>query len=308
VRTAGPVRTTGPVRTARSVLGLLRDAVWVRLLVAVAVLSVAFILLGRWQYHRHEAKVDRNTLIDANYEAEAVPLTDVLADPSATLTPLRQWTPVRVSGVYEPAGTILIRNRPLKGEHGYEVVVPLRTSSGAALLVDRGWLPPGEDFARPGAVPAPPPGRVTVVARLRLGEKDTGETSPTRQERRIDPTRLADRIGGEVYVGAYALLASEQPAPPTAPTPLPPPDEGLGPHLAYAVQWWLGAVAAWVLLGVYAVREVNIRAGTPGQAPGSPVCAGPGPGRGPSRVVQALRARHRRRGPTDEEWEDAAVG
>lgn len=295
------------VRTARSVLGLLREALWVRLAVAVAVLSVAFVFLGRWQYHRHEAKVARNALVGANFEAEPVPLTAVLPDPAATLAPSRQWTPIEVSGVYEPGATVLIRNRPLDGETGYEVIVPLRTSSGAALLVDRGWLSPEDDFSPPTTIPAPPTGQVTVVARLRPGERSgIGEESPTGRERRIEPARLASRAGGEVYRGAYALLASERPAPRTAPAPLPRPDGSLGPHLAYAFQWWLGAVAAWVLLGVYSVREVNARAEAGQPAPTTRTA---GPGRR-FRVVaaDAVRARRRRRGPTDEEWEDAASG
>ena len=39
------------------------------------------------------------------------------------------------------------------------------------------------------------------------------------------------------------------------PTRLEPPDTDLGPHLAYAVQWWLAVPAGFVLVFVGARRE-----------------------------------------------------
>jgi cytochrome oxidase assembly protein ShyY1 len=284
-----------PTATARSVLVLLREGVWIRLLVAVALLSVAFVFLGRWQYHRHTAKVARNAVIDANYDNAPRPLGDVLATTTTPLPADRQWAQVLVTGVYEPGGTVLVRNRPKGDDIGYEVVVPLRTPSGAAFLIDRGWLPPGDSFGRPDAVPAPPGGTVTVTARLRPGERQT-KGSTVADLTRMDVDRMATVAGGEVYRGAYGVVAAEQPPAGTAPTALPRPDEGLGPHLAYSVQWWIGAAAAWVLLGYYAVREVDGRTGT-------------GTARAPSPAAEARRRRRQeRRGPTDEEIEDAAGG
>jgi cytochrome oxidase assembly protein ShyY1 len=277
-----------PVVTARSVLGLLRESLWIRLLIAVALLSVLFVFLGRWQYHRHTAKVARNAVIDANYATTPVPLADVLATPSTPLAAARQWTQVEVSGVYQPSQTVLVRNRPVNNSVGYEVIVPLRTPSGARFLVDRGWLPAGRDFGRPDTVPAPPGGTVTVVARLRPGEHPAGREGNAGSLTRIDLARLAALTGGEVYRGAYGVLAGERPSATPAPTLLPRPDEGLGPHLAYAVQWWLGAAAAWGLLGYYALREAATRSGR-ATAPGR------------------REGRSRRREPTDEEWEDAAT-
>jgi cytochrome oxidase assembly protein ShyY1 len=297
------------LRTARSVLGLLRQSLWLRLLLVVAVLSVAFVFLGRWQLHRHEAKVARNAVIDANYTASPVALAQVLPDTAAALPPSRQWTPVEVTGVYEPGSEVIIRNRPLNGDYGYEVVVPLRTASGASLLVDRGWLPPGEDFVRPASIPAPPGGTVTVVVRLRPGEPPLAQEPPPGQELRIDLPRIAARTGGDVYRGAYGVLASEQPRAAGAPTLLPRPDQSLGPHLAYAYQWWFGALAAWALLGYYAVREVT-EGGSTGPSPGgpSPGSAGDGDDPGTRREPRPREPRRRPRALTDEEYEDAASG
>jgi cytochrome oxidase assembly protein ShyY1 len=335
--TAGPGAGSGragPARTTRSALALLREPFWARAALVVVGLSVAFVLLGRWQLHRHEGKVARNRVIDLNYAAPPVALDAVLSGPDAPLPADRQWRPVRVTGHYEPEHEVLIRNRPLGEDYGYEVVVPLRLDSGAAFLVDRGWLPPGEKFVRPDVVPAPPAGRVTVVARVRPGEPPLDRTPPPGQELRIDLNRIAGVAGGPVYRGGYGVLASESPAPAAAPAPLLRPDEDLGPHLAYAFQWWLGAIAAYVLLGRYAVQEVRRRqtVGTAARpappdtpAASAPTASAPTAGeptappvpgaQDPVRVGEPAGVGHRRRpwsrrdrGPSDEEWEDAATG
>ena len=83
---SAPAPRRRPAATARSVLVLLREALWLRLLLAVALLSVAFVFLGRWQTHRHEAKVARNAVIDANYDGTPRPLPGaVLATTTAPL-------------------------------------------------------------------------------------------------------------------------------------------------------------------------------------------------------------------------------
>jgi cytochrome oxidase assembly protein ShyY1 len=281
-------------RLALASLRLMREGFWIKMGVTVVVLSVAFVMLGRWQYHRHLGKVVRNQQIDENYTAAPVPLSQVLAQPDSSLPGTRQWTPVQVTGVYESEHAVAIRNRPLDGNYGYEVVVPLRTATGAAFLVDRGWVPPGQDVTRPDSVPPPPTGEVTVVARLRPGEPPVDETPPPGQEMRIDLGRIATVAGGAVYRGAYGVLASEQPSVSPAPALLPRPDEDLGPHLAYAFQWWAGAVAAFVLIGVYLTKEARIRGGgDPGQR---------------AVALNLPRLTSRRSEPTDEEWEDAADG
>ncbi|HEY6796486.1 MAG TPA: SURF1 family protein [Kineosporiaceae bacterium] len=318
--------------TIRATLTVLRERFWLRLAVAVVLLSVAFFFLGRWQLGRHEAKVARNDRINANYSAAPIPLPAVLPAPDTPLPVDREWTQVRLTGSYESDRQRLIRNRPVNGDFGYEVLVPLRLPSGSTFLVDRGWLPPGEDFVRPDTVPAPPSGQVSVVVRLRPGEPPLDRTPPPGQELRIDLGRLATVAGGTVYRGAYGVLASENPAPATAPTLLPRPDEDLGPHLAYAVQWWIGDVAAYVLLGYYLVAEVRRRHERPAPTGSAAVPVGrrqpPGPAgpdepvtpggtdgqldaaarpdaetpRGPDRP---RRRRRRPRLPSDEEWEDA---
>jgi len=273
----------------RGVLAVLREPYWLRMGLLVVALSSAFVLLGRWQWGRHEDKVARARLIDSSYDAPPVPLAQLLQAATGPLPAAAQWRPVRERGRYLPAGAVDVRNRPdSAGEYGYEVVVPFQVDGGPVLLVDRGWIPNGASGARPDAVPAPPSGEVTVVARLRPAEPPSGRPSPPGQAERIDVPRITAALGQPAVTGAYAVLAREDPTPAVAPALLPRPDEDLGPHLAYAIQWWAGAITVYVLLVVYARKEAWRRAGLVGPA-----------------AVPPTR-RSRRRELSDEEWEDLA--
>jgi cytochrome oxidase assembly protein ShyY1 len=105
---------------------------------------------------------------------------------------------------------------------------------------------------------------VTVVARVRLSEPaSTTGTPPRGQVTRIDVPGISRDLPYRVY-GGYGDLIREQPAPRTAPVLLDPPETSEGPHLAYAVQWFLFACLA---LGGYvqlARREAADRRAAPG--------------------------------------------
>jgi cytochrome oxidase assembly protein ShyY1 len=282
---------------------VLREPYWVRAALLVVLLSIACVLLGRWQWGRHEGKVAIADRIAANYDAPPADLGTLLPSPTAPFPAGLEWRPVRLHGSYLTDRTVLVRNRPLDVQYGYEVLVPFRPDSGPLLLVDRGWIPAGASGAQPDSVPTPPTGEVTVVARLRPTEPPLARTPPPGQALRIDVPRITSALPAPAVTGAYGLLASESPAPATAPTLLPRPDADLGPHLAYAIQWWVGAVVLYVLLVVYASKEAGRRqtVGETGNvAPGGPELTRRLPG-----GFGAGRSR-RRDELTDEEWEDLA--
>lgn len=297
----GPVLADADLRpvdpaAAGDAVRLFREKEWLLALVGVVALSVVFVLLGNWQYGRHEGKVERRDRVEANYDAAPVPLADVLAGPDAALPAAQQWRPVTATGTYEAGATLLVRNRPYDGEYGYEVLVPLRLADGSRLLVDRGWIPFGQSATRLPQVPAPPAGPVDVTVRLRPGEPDDGRTPPPGQLLRIVLDDVAATLGPDPRLHrAYGVLAAESPRPDPAPRLLERPSTGLGPHLAYAWNWWGFAAAAYLLLGWYALREAHQRR----------LAAR---GITPEQVAQARERRSRRRKVRDEDWEDAASG
>jgi len=244
---------------------------WLTMLTIALVFAVACLFLGRWQWHRHEAKVARADRINSHYLASPVPLSAALPRPSAKLLQDQEWTLVSATGKYAAGQLMLVRNRPNNGVYGYEVMVPLRLADGTSLLVDRGWIPNGRTAAEPSRAPATPPGDITVTGWLRLGEPSLGHTMSNGQLASINLAEAERQTKTPLY-GAYLIRRAET-GPPgqqieTA-QPLEKPDTGLGPHLAYALQWWLAAPVGFVLIFA-AVRRDVLEASAPVPVPGQP--------------------------------------
>jgi cytochrome oxidase assembly protein ShyY1 len=229
---------------------------WLGLAAAALVIATGCVLLGLWQLDRMQGRQERNDLIRASSESPPADAASLLAVDEA-LAPDAVWRRVRVQGRYDEANQLLVRNRPLEGANGYYVLTPLVSAEGPALLVNRGWVPAGEDARGPAAVPAAPDGEVTAVGRMRPSEAgDGGGSAPQGQVRRIDVAAIAAGLPYDVY-GGYAELVSESPPPASAPTPMPEPEPEPGPHLAYAFQWFVFALIAVGGVTVLARREAR---------------------------------------------------
>ncbi len=248
---------------------------WLGAFLLALVVAAGCVLLGHWQWYRREQLLARNALVEDNYDRSPADLTQVLE--AGHLPPNREWTPVRLSGSYLSAQSVLLRNRPLDGQPGYHSLVPFTTDDGQVLLVDRGWLPIGESGEAPDVVPRPPAGDVEVVVRLRPAEPASSQGAPARQLQRIIPAEvtLPASARAELVEDAYGVLSSEHPAPRTAPQPLPEPALDEGPHLSYALQWCvfaLGALVGFVVIvrrtALEDVVEAPSAEGAPPPAPG----------------------------------------
>ncbi|MDQ1483656.1 MAG: hypothetical protein QOF35_1732, partial [Actinomycetota bacterium] len=240
-----------------TVLKVVLSRRWVTALVVAALFAGACVLLGQWQWHRHQEKAARAQRIETHYFATPVPLSSAIPRPEVRLPPAKEWTLVTVKGRYAARQLMLVRNRPNNGVFGYEVVVPLELADGASLLVDRGWIPNGRSAAEPSPVPATPPGQVTVTGWLRPGEPSRERAMPSGQLASINLSEARAQAVTPQY-GAYLIRRSETGArgeQVKGPQALERPDTGLGPHLAYALQWWLAAPVGIFLVFVGARRE-----------------------------------------------------
>lgn len=254
-------------------------------LALAVVFAVVAVLLGNWQYSRHEAKVAARDRVEQHYDADPVPLTSVLSTTDDALEPAQEWTRVEVTGHYLANEQLLVRNRPYRGVYGYEVAVPfVPDAAGAgrgqgqgqhgagALLVDRGWVRNAADAATLPDVPPVPQGELTVTGWLRPGEIDLERDLPPGQLASVNLPEASDRSGSELY-DAYLVLDGEAmpgtDSAPERPAAADPPDTGLGSHFAYALQWWLTAPLGVVLVVLIARREARADGtaadGTPGK-------------------------------------------
>ncbi|MER7795444.1 SURF1 family protein [Streptomyces sp. NPDC097640] len=240
---------------------------WVILTLVGLVLIPVMIRLGFWQLHRHEHRVAQNQLIADNLDARAVPV-DRLTGPGHTVAYDDMWRTVTAKGRYDSRHEVVVRQRTASDEQsiGYYVLTPLVMDDGRAVVVNRGWIAAGNDLTRFPKVPAAPSGEVTVTGRLKRDET-TGNSGikdkqglPDRQVMLINSGQLAESLSQPV-LGGYVELTKSSPKGSGQPESVPEPDHsGIGPHMAYAIQWWLfsaGVPIGWVIL---VRRELRDRA------------------------------------------------
>ncbi|PYC65744.1 hypothetical protein C7C46_32170 [Streptomyces tateyamensis] len=241
---------------------------WAITVLVALLLIPACIRLGFWQLHRHEARVARNTLIGQSLKAVPVAFDSLSTGPGFAVPTDLTWRTVTATGEYDTAHEFVVRQRTASDGStiGFFVVTPLRLADGhGEVLVNRGWVDSGPDATQYPPVPAAPTGPVTVTGRLRADEtrassgiRDRGGL-PDRQFMLINSAQqaTADRTA---VLGGYLELAASSPAPADAPQALPEPEHSdIGPHMAYAIQWWLFASLVPVGLLVLVRREARDR-------------------------------------------------
>ena len=214
---------------------LWRRPIWIlgHLIALTAVL--VFVRAGVWQLDRLDQKKDRNREIAARSDGPAVDVEDVAVDDG-------KYQHVTAHGVFTPGADVLIPYRTYEGNVGAHVMTPLVLDDGMAVLVNRGWIPVDT------AAPAAPTGEVDVDGILL-----------TTQDRRqgVDVDGVAAEAGVD---DPYPLwLQQYEPAPDgDYPVRLPPPARDEGPHLSYAIQWFL--FTGVVLIGYPLLLRRRMRA------------------------------------------------
>ncbi|MGW8564864.1 SURF1 family cytochrome oxidase biogenesis protein [Isoptericola sp. NPDC055881] len=289
---------------------------WITLGLGAVLLAALCILAAVWQWHRYTWREAQIELVETNYAAAPAPLEDLLPEPGAVLPAHDEWRPAVATGTYRPEDTVLLRNRPVGGQPGFHVLVPFETSGTdgrpLVLVVDRGFVPLGEDAGNPSSVPDPPSGPVEVTMTMRPDEPTSTRGTPPGQVQAINTAQvLAAGQDGAGWadgatVGGYGQLRSEDPAPATALGALPEPDTDPGSHLSYTVQWCifaLGALGGYVVLWRRETQPVRVTAGDllaaqDGQDPDGSGRVGPAGPAGP------WGPRRRR---VDEDYEDALL-
>jgi surfeit locus 1 family protein len=184
----------------------------------VLALIVTLVNLGFWQLRRLDERRGLNRIVAARLADAPVPIEDV-ADPATD-----RFRRVVVDGTVED--TVVVNNRSLDGSPGLWNVVVVGLGGGHHVLVNRGFIAAGE---LPGQVP-------DVHVEGYLVSRDRLDRSA-----RIDLDPALDRDGV-----LPVLVQQMSPAPQAPLFAVAPPDLGEGPHLGYAVQWFIFATIAVV--------------------------------------------------------------
>ncbi|GAA3660488.1 SURF1 family protein [Microbacterium marinilacus] len=230
---------------------------WAGYALVAVLFAIACGFLSHWQFERNEARAETLALVERNYDAPPTPVEDVL---DRGYAPSDEWHPVTLTGRYLDDDQLLVRNRAQGGTSAFEVLVPFQLVDGRIVVIDRGWVPPGEQTT-PDAVPAAPDGEVEVIARVRPGESlpASGRTAPDGQVPTIHLPTIASATGPSTETAFYGLMVSEDPAPAERPQELSPPTEDPGPHLSYAIQWILFAIMGFAFIAYMIRTEIRAR-------------------------------------------------
>ena len=239
--------------------------------VVVAVATMAG--LGFWQLRRLDARQAANATVRDVMSQPPVtmggssPTTDVSGSGAPTsgvsgslAEVLPDYTVVTAIGDYLVEEEALIGHRGYLGQPGSWLATPLVLKDGRIVLVVRGWVPRRNIAGIDTRPTAPPSGEVTVTG-LAFASVDGGRIATTGADAvpelsRVDLDRFEDISGLEV-VDVWIRLLDQYPSQSELPLAVPGPDLSDGPHLSYAVQWFLFAVGAVVVYALILRRSVQ---------------------------------------------------
>jgi len=215
---------------------------WALFALVVVLLACACYALGRWQFHRLHEREAYNVQVRHNLHAAPVPVGDVLAV-GRPASQDEEWRRVTATGTYLPDQSVVIRYQTRDGQSGVDIVTPLRTDRGPAVLVDRGWMQTDNVGANKVDAPAPPAGRVTVHGWVRIDATGGAATVTDSSARAVSSVEIAKAVDVPVY-GGFVDAERESPAAAKSLVPAELPDLGNGPHFFYGLQWWFFGVLA----------------------------------------------------------------
>jgi surfeit locus 1 family protein len=208
------------------------------------------IRLGIWQLDR----LEQRRVFNAQYASARIqPVLDLNQEQPADIAEM-EWRPVEVSGEYDFANQIAIRNQYYGSEYGYHLLTPIQFA-GQAVLVDRGWIP-AEGNARPSDWRKyDEPGTVDLSGQIRVGRAKSsllGVSDPLPEDgEKLEVWNNADltRIAAQMPYSILPVYIQPESDPTDTDPPIPfQPEIELteGPHFGYALQWFTFATILFV--------------------------------------------------------------
>lgn len=221
---------------------------------AALVLLPLLVQLGMWQWHKGQAKQALQQRLD--FLGKVPPLE---IGPQLVTAGGQRGRRAVVRGHYEPGHEILLDNQVHGESPGFHVLTPLRIEgSEIRVLVNRGWVPLGKsraDLPRTdppaglvevsGTVwqPSPPKFALTAAAQAGSAWQPVWQTVDLERYRAQVPFALQPFVMRLDPAAAGCYVCD-----------WPRPDERVGVHTGYALQWF-GMAAVLVAFYAYASLE-----------------------------------------------------
>lgn len=198
-------------------------------MLGLAVAAVC-VRLGFWQLARHRERRAWNAQVEARLAAPPLTLTSgILSGDARDSLRYRRAT---ATGVWSFRDQVTEGARMLRGSPGVHVLTPLRFADGTGILVVRGWTY-AADAATADLAPLAEPESATV----------TGVLLAPAGRFAVRPESLSV---GYPLSGLVLRRTEASPSIPAGLVPVAPPPRDGGPHLSYAVQWFVFATIALV--------------------------------------------------------------
>jgi surfeit locus 1 family protein len=247
-------RTRSNDMPTKKPLLITRGMIWGTLIVLIV--AAGCVRLGFWQLDRLGQRRALNQATRQRMGLPPVQLSSAVSDSNGLI-----FRRARLSGDYDDAHSIIVAGRSLRGVPGVHVLTPMRIG-GAAVLVNRGWMPSADAATVPIDSVREPAAR-GLDALLTPFPHDYGSgTQPDSFQRvwySMDATRLQRQFPYRVLpVIAQILPHANQPR---YPIRLQAPQIDEGPHLGYAIQWFSFAAIAligWTVL-MLRTRQADAR-------------------------------------------------
>ena len=201
--------------------------------------------LGIWQLDRLEQRRAFNAQVTNMRASELLDLNASLPENIASM----EWRAVTVTGEYDFANQMALRNQYSEGIYGFHLITPLQFDGGV-VLVNRGWIPAESDSLPDDWRMYDEPGIVTVTGQIRLGQGKPSFGG-------VADALPADGIPLWVWNNLDVTMMSPQMPYPILPIFIQPTTQGdseppipyqpiieltEGSHFGYALQWFTFAV------------------------------------------------------------------
>jgi surfeit locus 1 family protein len=231
----------------------------------VVLLGMAVLVrLGFWQLDRLEQRRTRNAAIIQQLELPALPLTGQPLPDDLTTLKNRQGT---ARGEFDFSRQIALKHQNWRDTPGIHLITPLVIEGTTkAVLIDRGWLP--TDQAAPEKWPQfDQHGPSTVTGLIQLSQTLPNSVGDTAQSIPVEPQAEWYRVDIEAIqaqmpyqlLPIYILASPPVEGNPELPYEVRPQfDLSDGPHLGYAIQWFIFSV----ILAIIYIRIVTKKEGS----------------------------------------------
>lgn len=246
-----------------TLLKLLFSRRWIGGTILVLVVMALFVRLGIWQLDRLDERQAQNAVLQA--ALDAYPLD--LAQPLPALPEVLANRRAAVTGEFDFAQERIVLLQTWQGQAGVMLLTPLMIEGerNTAVLVNRGWVPQSEYEAGELSRYQTATGTVQVNGYLALSQPNRHQTNePAGTE--VYRMNINDIAAALPYDLLPVILVD---APPDDAPDLEPPfraprevDLSEGPHLSYAVQWFIFTVLTGGLY-VYFVRRSSAERPSP---------------------------------------------